>query len=298
MRLCFFKWSRRPKRLEQTAQEKGLNPVWILLCRVNSSLRVNVFPHDSSSHLNGLSPLERKRETVKHPVGQFVMKWIDFYLCDCERVLWVGRCCWRPLDSAGIGIASAAASCWMRMRLRWRRPTGNGGSVWIRPIGKVRRFHLGPYPKRPVGSDAKPPERIPARPRIAPSKALAVAVGCGDEAGRRLDWTSIQREEPARKATAWRDGRERRTSCERSTPDGWRSKRSAIRRRWDWTLRTRRMKTTLESSRVCRVLPSWRAWRPPCELRNPCPTDGRASHLRTEWGSFFLFFLLGTVKTL
>ena len=56
MRVCFFKWSRRPNRFEHTEHEKGRWPEWMRLCRVSSSLRVNVLPHDSSSHLYGRSP--------------------------------------------------------------------------------------------------------------------------------------------------------------------------------------------------------------------------------------------------
>lgn len=58
--VCFFRWSLRPNRLPQTTQEWGRTPVWIRLCRVSSSFLVNDFPQDSTSHLNGLSPVTMK----------------------------------------------------------------------------------------------------------------------------------------------------------------------------------------------------------------------------------------------
>lgn len=57
--VCFLRWSRLPKRLPHVWQGKGRCPVCMRLWRVNSSFLVNVFPQFGSSHLKGLSPVER-----------------------------------------------------------------------------------------------------------------------------------------------------------------------------------------------------------------------------------------------
>lgn len=56
-RVCFLRWSRRPNRLPQVWHGNGRWPVWMRLCLVSSSFRVNVLPQFASSHLNGRSPV-------------------------------------------------------------------------------------------------------------------------------------------------------------------------------------------------------------------------------------------------
>jgi hypothetical protein len=65
VRWCFFRWSLRPNFLQQKAQEKGRRPVWMRRCRVNSSLRVKVFPQFALSHTNGLSPEKKKKNCIE-----------------------------------------------------------------------------------------------------------------------------------------------------------------------------------------------------------------------------------------
>jgi hypothetical protein len=55
VRTCVVKWSEREKARMQIRHWNGLFPVWILMCRVSSSERLNLRSHDSIGHLCGRS---------------------------------------------------------------------------------------------------------------------------------------------------------------------------------------------------------------------------------------------------
>lgn len=55
--VCFLRWSRLPNRFPHVWHGNGRCPVWMRLCRVSSSFRVNVLPQLGSSHLKGRSPI-------------------------------------------------------------------------------------------------------------------------------------------------------------------------------------------------------------------------------------------------
>ena len=54
---CLLKWSFLPKALLQISHLWGRTPVWIRLCRVNSSLRAKRLSQPSKVHWNGFSPV-------------------------------------------------------------------------------------------------------------------------------------------------------------------------------------------------------------------------------------------------
>lgn len=84
--VCFFKWSRRPNRLPHVWHGNGRWPVWMRLCRVNSSLRVNVLPQFGSSHLNGPAWVDmqienRKRQQLKDKFNAILISFIKVFAC-------------------------------------------------------------------------------------------------------------------------------------------------------------------------------------------------------------------------
>lgn len=83
--VCFFKWSRRPKRLPHVWHGNGRCPVWMRLCLVSSSLRVNVFPQLGSSHLNGRSPVWIRMCPFNWPL-------LENATSQCGHLNFFGRC--------------------------------------------------------------------------------------------------------------------------------------------------------------------------------------------------------------
>ena len=53
---CLVKWSLLMNRRWHMEQTNFFSPVWVLLCRDNSSDRENCRPHDSHKQMNGFSP--------------------------------------------------------------------------------------------------------------------------------------------------------------------------------------------------------------------------------------------------